>query len=240
MCLSLSASGMAYCGPDIGGFAGKASPELYARWMQAGVLFPFMRTHYSHEETSEQEPWSFGPEVEAICRRAITLRYELMPTLYSAFAACAETAEPPMKALFLEHPDDAAHAHRLRRADLPRPRAHGRAGPRRGRRRPRGLLPRRRRRLDRLRDGRAPSGAGSRIVAAPLDTLPLFIRGGRVVAMDPPMHAHRRVRARDAAPARRARARARPRSPSTTASRTPSRPATATRCASTSSPATAG
>ena len=69
ICQSLSASGMAYCGPDIGGFAGQATPELYARWMQAGVLYPFMRTHYSHEETSEQEPWSFGDEVEAVCRR---------------------------------------------------------------------------------------------------------------------------------------------------------------------------
>ncbi len=186
MCLSLSASGMAYCGPDIGGFAGTASPELYARWMQAGVLFPFMRTHYSHEEASEQEPWSFGPEVEEICRRAITLRYELMPSLYSAFAACAETAEPPMKALFLEHPDD--------------PRTHtgcdGQTylGP--------ALMA-----APVLTEGAVARevyfpdvdggwtdfataehvGPGARIVAAPLETLPLFIRGGRVVAMDPPM-----------------------------------------------------
>ena len=106
ICQSLSASGLAYCGPDIGGFAGTATPELYARWMQAGVLYPFMRTHYSHEETAEQEPWSFGPDVEAVCRDAIRLRYELLPALYSAFAACSETAEPPMKALFLEHPHD--------------------------------------------------------------------------------------------------------------------------------------
>lgn len=187
ICQSLSASGLAYCGPDIGGFAGKASPELYARWMQAGVLYPFMRTHYSHEEASEQEPWSFGPDVEDVCRRAITLRYELMPSLYSAFAACTRTAEPPMKALFLEHPED-AHTHRgcdtqtylgpsLMAAPVVEEGATSREvyfpdvdG---------GWMD--------FATAEAIPGGETRTVAAPLDTLPLFVRGGHVVAMDPPM-----------------------------------------------------
>ncbi len=113
ICQSLSLSGLAFCGPDIGGFAGQPTPELYARWMQAGLGYPFMRTHYSHEETDRQEPWSFGEEVEAICRKYIGLRYELMPYLYTAFAECCRTAAPPMKALALEH----QHDPRTHRAD---------------------------------------------------------------------------------------------------------------------------
>ena len=106
ICQSLSASGLAFCGPDIGGFAGQPSPELYARWMQVGVLYPFMRTHYSHEEIDGQEPWSFGEEAEDVSRKALTLRYRLLPTIYSAFEACSRTGLPPMKALVLEHPED--------------------------------------------------------------------------------------------------------------------------------------
>ena len=187
ICQSLSASGLAYCGPDIGGFAGKATPELFARWMQAGVLYPFMRTHYSHEEASEQEPWSFGPEVEEICRRAITLRYELMPTLYSAFAACAETAEPPMKALFLEHPEDPA-THRscdtqtyLGPALMAAPVVEEGATAREV------YFPDVDGGWTGFETATPHAGGQTQIVAAPLSTLPLFIRGGHVVALDPPM-----------------------------------------------------
>ena len=185
ICQSLSASGMAFCGPDIGGFAGQPSPELFARWMQAGVLYPFMRTHYSHEEIDQQEPWSFGPETEAVSRAAIELRYKLMPTIYSAFAECTETAEPPMKALVLEHPDD-PETHRgcddqcylgpaLMAAPVVQEGARARsvyfpAGP-----------------WTDFWTGDAVVGGARRDVDAPLDHLPLWIRGGRTVAMDPLM-----------------------------------------------------
>ena len=187
MCLSLSASGLAYCGPDIGGFAGRPTPELFARWMQAGVLYPFMRTHYSHEETAEQEPWSFGPEAEAVCRTAIRLRYELLPTLYSAFAACTETAEPPMRALFLEHPAD-PQTHRgcdtqcyLGPGLMAAPVVEEGATQRQV------YFPDVDGGWTDFWTAEALPGGASRVVDAPLDTLPLFVRGGHVVALDPPM-----------------------------------------------------
>lgn len=34
MCLSLSISGMPFCGADVGGFFGNPEPELFARWFQ--------------------------------------------------------------------------------------------------------------------------------------------------------------------------------------------------------------
>lgn len=55
-------SGQPFSGPDIGGFAGDATPKLYARWMGIGALLPFARGH-SEQGTIDQEPWSFGPEV---------------------------------------------------------------------------------------------------------------------------------------------------------------------------------
>ena len=43
-----------------------------------GVFYPFMRTHTTFG-TPDQEPWSYGPRHEEINRRAIELRYELLP-----------------------------------------------------------------------------------------------------------------------------------------------------------------
>ncbi len=45
MVLNLGLSGVAFAGPDIGGFSHHASGELLARWTQMGALFPFSRNH---------------------------------------------------------------------------------------------------------------------------------------------------------------------------------------------------
>jgi len=52
--------------------------------MQFGVFSPFMRVH-SAGDTRDREPWSFGPEWEAICKKFIELRYKLLPYIYSVF-----------------------------------------------------------------------------------------------------------------------------------------------------------
>lgn len=80
----LSLSGLSFCGTDIGGFTGNPDGELYTRWMQFGVFSPFMRVH-SAGDTRDREPWSFGPEWEAICKKFIDLRYKLLPYIYSVF-----------------------------------------------------------------------------------------------------------------------------------------------------------
>ncbi|MEW6281943.1 MAG: TIM-barrel domain-containing protein, partial [Candidatus Eremiobacterota bacterium] len=61
--LSMGLCGVPHAGVDIGGFFQNCDGELFARWIEAGVLYPFMRTH-SAWGTRDQEPWSFGPEVE--------------------------------------------------------------------------------------------------------------------------------------------------------------------------------
>jgi alpha-glucosidase len=43
-----------------------------------------MRAH-SSGDTREREPWSYGPEAEAIIKQYIELRYKLLPYLYSVF-----------------------------------------------------------------------------------------------------------------------------------------------------------
>ncbi|MCA1649432.1 MAG: DUF5110 domain-containing protein, partial [Acidobacteria bacterium] len=103
--MGMGLSGMSFVGSDIGGFAETPSAELYTRWLQAGVFYPFMRSH-SALGTPDQEPWSFGTVHEALNRRAIELRYELLPYIYNVMREASLTGVPAMRAMLLEFPDD--------------------------------------------------------------------------------------------------------------------------------------
>ena len=104
--LNVGLAGIPLWGTDIGGFgfAGKCTPELYVRWFQFGAFCPLYRPH--GDQTELREPWQFGPEVEAICRKYLKLRYRLLPYIYTlAYEACI-TGMPLMQPLVLEFPTD--------------------------------------------------------------------------------------------------------------------------------------
>lgn len=105
MVLNMGLSGLAFSGPDIGGFAHHTSGELLVRWTQMGVFFPYCRNH-SSIDTIRQEPWSFGPATEGILRDYIGLRYRWMPHLYNLFHEAASTGLPVIRPLVLEYPED--------------------------------------------------------------------------------------------------------------------------------------
>ncbi|MBM3319561.1 MAG: DUF5110 domain-containing protein [Candidatus Eisenbacteria bacterium] len=103
--LNLGLSGQPFSGPDIGGFAEAGDAALFARWMGIGALFPFARGHTA-KGNIDKEPWSFGPETEATCRRAIERRYRLMPYLYTVFRETSLTGLPVARPLFFADPSD--------------------------------------------------------------------------------------------------------------------------------------
>ena len=105
--LSLGLSGVAFCGSDVGGFSGGATPELFARWLELGSLSPFFRGHVQ-TGAPDQEPWAFGVEVEDISRSTIGLRYRLLPYLYSLFQRSAQTGEPVLAPLLFHYQHDSA------------------------------------------------------------------------------------------------------------------------------------
>jgi alpha-glucosidase len=105
MVLGLSMSGIPFCGTDVGGFIGTPSPELFARWIEAGSLNPLFRTH-SHYGSPDQEPWSFGEDVEAISREYISLRYKLLPYFYSLFYQTSQSGTPLLRPLFYQDQAD--------------------------------------------------------------------------------------------------------------------------------------
>lgn len=107
MTLNLALSGQPFAGPDIGGFAYNGDGELFARWMGYGALLPFSRGHTA-KGNIDKEPWSFGPEVEATCRRALERRYRLMPYLYTQFWVSSQNGMPIAAPTFFADPTDPA------------------------------------------------------------------------------------------------------------------------------------
>ncbi len=103
---SLGLSGVANSGYDVGGFAGEASKELFCRWMQIGSFCPFFRSH-KMIDAKDSEPWSYGEKVEEIVRNYISLRYKLMPYLYSAFYEATQTGMPVARSLAINYTHDA-------------------------------------------------------------------------------------------------------------------------------------
>src|SRR6267154_1131311 len=103
MLLSMGISGFPLIGDDIGGFAGSPTADLLTRWFEVGALNPIYRNHTA-KGTADQEPWVHGPEHEAIRRKYIELRYQLMPYLYTGIEETSRTGLPLMRPVFLEYP----------------------------------------------------------------------------------------------------------------------------------------
>ena len=81
---SLGLSGVPFTGMDIGGFTGNPTTSLYARWMELGAFIPYYRNHTAFNSKAA-EPWTFGEDVLDITRNYISLRYQLLPYIYSGF-----------------------------------------------------------------------------------------------------------------------------------------------------------
>jgi alpha-glucosidase len=97
--LGLGLSGIQYSGPDIGGFGGAPSAELYIRWFQMAAFMPFFRTH-SALGTPPREPWRFDEKTLDIARKYLQFRYRLMPYLYTLAWEASQTGFPLARPLF--------------------------------------------------------------------------------------------------------------------------------------------
>jgi alpha-D-xyloside xylohydrolase len=78
-------------------------PELYTRWFQYATFLPIMRAHGSRRTN---EVWSYGKQAEPILEKYLRLRYELMPYIYSLGYQTWLTGAPFMRALPLDFPND--------------------------------------------------------------------------------------------------------------------------------------
>ncbi|MCV9387590.1 glycoside hydrolase family 31 protein [Reichenbachiella ulvae] len=100
-CQRLSASGVSFVGSDVGGFIGSPNGELYTRWIQMAVFHPFFRTHSSGDH-GDKEPWVFDQKYLEIVKEFIELRYRLLPYIYSTFWQHSTTGIPMLRSLHME------------------------------------------------------------------------------------------------------------------------------------------
>ncbi len=103
---SMGLTGVAFAGYDAGGFVGEANTKLFARWISIASFSPFFRAH-SMINTRDSEPWSYGEEVESICRNYIKFRYQLLPYIYSLFYDASQTGMPVQRSLAIDYSHDA-------------------------------------------------------------------------------------------------------------------------------------
>ncbi len=105
MSITLGLSGQPFSGPDIGGFLGNTSADLWAKWLGFGALLPFARGH-ACAGTNDKEPWAFGADIEKTSRIALERRYRLLPYLYTLFYNAHKTGLPVMRPVFFDDPKD--------------------------------------------------------------------------------------------------------------------------------------
>ncbi|SCF66127.1 glycoside hydrolase family 31 protein [Streptomyces sp. Cmuel-A718b] len=175
--VGLGLCGVPYSGPDVGGFDGFPSPELYLRWFQLGAYLPLFRTH-SAIDAGRREPWEFGPEVLEHARAALVERERLRPYFVSLSQVARLTGAPYVRPVWWGAPGDRAlreceDAFLLGDALLVAPVLEPGVR-RRAVRLPRGRW------YDTV-TGRAYEGPGQVLVDAPLSGVPVLARAGAVI-----------------------------------------------------------
>lgn len=103
--LSLNFYQIPMVGADICGFDGNTTAALCNRWMQLGAFYPFSRNHNS-DDTIEQDPVVMGDLVVQSSKNALRIRYRLLPYLYTLFFRAHKFGETVIRPLFFEFIDD--------------------------------------------------------------------------------------------------------------------------------------
>ena len=112
--LNLALSGFSYWTADVFGLSGKTTPEVHMRYAQWALLSPVARYFVRPAQIDNTRfPWSHNPEVEANFKKHAELRLRLLPYYNSLAHESYNTGLPIMRPPMLEFQDDI----RFRRVD---------------------------------------------------------------------------------------------------------------------------
>ena len=184
MFTTLGLSGEPFVGSDVGGFIGRGNGELLVRAYQISFLAPFCRNH-KVIDGYDQEPWRFGKYYEDIIRKYLKLRYQLLPFLYTTLEESHRTGTPLFRPLMLNYQDD-ENTYNLDDefmigedvlvAPIVKPDVTARLVYL-----PKGTW------YDYWTNKKYEGGTMVR-VEAPLENVPMFVRGGAIIPLSPPMN----------------------------------------------------
>ena len=108
--LNFALSGIPYWTTDIGGFVfgnpdDPAFRELFVRWFQFGTFSPILRVHGTRNPDAN-ELWSYGPDAQKILVKFDTLRYRMLPYIYSLAWKTTSEGYTPMRPLVMDFRSD--------------------------------------------------------------------------------------------------------------------------------------
>jgi alpha-D-xyloside xylohydrolase len=184
--LNYTITGFPYWTTDIGGFFrpgpkqyndGKYQ-ELLIRWYQWGALNPIFRIHGYMTET---EPWKYGQQVENNMRKMLSLRYRLLPYIYSEAWQVTKNGGTIMRPLVMDfngdtyalnQPFEYMFGKALLVAPVTEPQVYEWNV----------YLPKSTAWYD-FWTGKQFDGGQSIKTAAPLDKIPLFVKAGSIIPM---------------------------------------------------------
>jgi alpha-D-xyloside xylohydrolase len=193
--LNFSLSGIPYWNTDTGGFfgnrsAGNGDPtnpryqELFSRWFQFSAFCPMFRVHGSYGLNPGKEFYRFDEKTQGILRTYLDLRYRLLPYLYSVAWQVTSAGSTFMRPLVMGFPNDPqvlgiGNQYSFGPAIMVTPVTSAGATTQSV------YLPAAGAPWYNFWTG-ATSPAGQRVeAAAPVETLPLFIRPGSIIPMGP-------------------------------------------------------
>lgn len=124
--LNMGLSGIPWWTTDIGGFHGgnindDKFKECLIRWFEFGAFCPVFRLHGfrepfkaplgltgggKHISGAENEVWSYGEEVLAICTKYMELREKMKPYITTLMKEAHEKGTPVMRPLFYDFPEE--------------------------------------------------------------------------------------------------------------------------------------
>jgi alpha-D-xyloside xylohydrolase len=120
--LNIALSGVPWWTTDIGGFHGgdptnSEYRELVVRWFQYGAFCPLFRLHgdrlprlplATDKSGGPNEVWSYGEEAYVLICQVLDLRERIRPYVDKQMRLAHKTGLPPMRPLFVDFPEDAA------------------------------------------------------------------------------------------------------------------------------------
>lgn len=173
---------------DIGGhYKGYRDDEMNTRWVQSGVFSPIFRLHSSKNIFAGREPWNYNKRAELIISDFMRLRHRLFPYIYTMSYRNTTEFIPLIRPMYHLYPES-AEAYKARnqyffgselmaapiteKGDTASDRGHSKVWF------PEGTW------ID-FFSGMVYSGNTTRGVYRPLEQMPLFLKAGAIVPMQP-------------------------------------------------------
>jgi alpha-glucosidase (family GH31 glycosyl hydrolase) len=181
--LNVGLSGVGSWAHGMGGFEHQADPELYIRWVQFGMFSPIALV-FGMDHPGYKEPLKYGEDALRNFKKYDLLRYRLFPYLYTSMHQQYQTGLPMLRALVLNYQGDEnvyeigdqyLFGDNLMVAPVTTKGAITRSV----------YLPEGT--WFNYWTGEKYGGKSYHHVVAPLDTIPLFVKAGSIIPMQPEM-----------------------------------------------------